>query len=288
MPWGPISELDLPFEVRRLRYERRKRQRTLTEREREIAVKIKKGVQDENGIRVPDIKILDEHGCTVRERRKVLDFVEGRRDVMWEPRERRKRMEIPKRPQSKYLEMLRTGGKMKIRSSTSSSTTGTAKKRKEKTNTAAAAASDKDKPKKQKFRSYADARKGREEFLKRLVEVIMHRNEWDDSDEEPAGPAAPFTAKEKDLLRYYYYIHNGIDTRYVAGINQKWFKRIMTMVPKRLQRNHRDIKKIHEEIKEDYLFAVKKSIVDFVLKVTINALTKKFILEKKFVFLMLL
>ena len=34
----------------------------------------------------------------------------------------------------------------------------------------------------------------------------------------------------------------------------------------RLQRNQRDIKKIHEEIKEDYLFAVKKSIVDFVLK----------------------
>lgn len=27
----------------------------------------------------------------------------------------------------------------------------------------------------------------------------------------------------------------------------------------------REIKKIHEEIKEDYLFAVKKSIVDFVL-----------------------
>lgn len=77
MPWGPISELDLPYEVRKLRYERRKRQRTLTDREREIAVKIKKGVQDENGIRVPDIKILDEHGCTVTERRKVLDFVEG-------------------------------------------------------------------------------------------------------------------------------------------------------------------------------------------------------------------
>ena len=56
----------------------------------------------------------------------------------------------------------------------------------------------------------------------------------------------------------------------MAGINQKWFKRIMTMVPKRLQRNHKDIKKIHEEIKEDYLFAVKKSIVDFVLKVRRN------------------
>lgn len=34
------------------------------------------------------------------------------------------------------------------------------------------------------------------------------------------------------LSRYYYYIHNGIDTRYVAGINQRWFRRIMTMVPR--------------------------------------------------------
>jgi hypothetical protein len=40
----------------------------------------------------------------------------------------------------------------------------------------------------------------------------------------------------------------------------------MTMVPKKLQKNARGIAKIREEIKEDYLFAVKKSIVDFVLK----------------------
>jgi hypothetical protein len=41
----------------------------------------------------------------------------------------------------------------------------------------------------------------------------MHRDEWDDEDEEPASAGAPLTTKEKDLLRYYYYIHNGIDTR---------------------------------------------------------------------------
>ena len=52
-----------------------------------------------------------------------------------------------------------------------------------------------------------------------------------------AHAGAPLTTKEKDLLRYYYYIHNGIDTRFVASINQSWFKRIMTMVPRRLLRN---------------------------------------------------
>ena len=37
------------------------------------------------------------------------------------------------------------------------------------------------------------------------------------------------------------------------------------MVPKKLLKNQQEIKKIHEEIKDDYLFAVKKSIVDFVM-----------------------
>ena len=40
----------------------------------------------------------------------------------------------------------------------------------------------------------------------------------------------------------------------------------MMMVPKKLLRNQDEIKKIHEEIKNDYLFAVKKSIVDFVMQ----------------------
>ena len=40
--------------------------------------------------------------------------------------------------------------------------------------------------------------------------------------------------------------------RYVASINQRWFKRIMNMVPRRLLRNQKEIKKIHEEIKESF------------------------------------
>jgi hypothetical protein len=40
----------------------------------------------------------------------------------------------------------------------------------------------------------------------------------------------------------------------------------MALVPKKLQKNQREIKRINEEIKEDYAFAVKKSVVDFVLK----------------------
>ena len=51
-----------------------------------------------------------------------------------------------------------------------------------------------------------------------FLKVIMHRDEWDDEDEEPKWAGAPLTTKEKDMLRYYYYIHNGIDTRLVPRI----------------------------------------------------------------------
>jgi dynein heavy chain len=99
---------------------------------------------------------------------------------------------------------------------------------------------------KPKFKSYAEARKDREKFRKKLVrlgamicashnhqvELIMHRSGDEDEDAEPENCAAPLTCKEKDLLRYYYYIHNGIATKYVAGMSQEWFQRIMNLVPK--------------------------------------------------------
>ena len=66
----------------------------------------------------------------------------------------------------------------------------------------------------------------------------MHRDEWDDEDEEPKWAGAPLTTKEKDMLRYYYYIHNGIDTRYVvkthsaprSGVNANVFLFNITLV----------------------------------------------------------
>ena len=56
-----------------------------------------------------------------------------------------------------------------------------------------------------------------------MSQVIMHRDEWDDEDEEPKWAGAPLTTKEKDMLRYYYYIHNGIDTRLVFILARIFF-----------------------------------------------------------------
>ena len=42
------------------------------------------------------------------------------------------------------------------------------------------------------------------------------------------------------------------------GMSQEWFHRIMNLVPKKMQKNQREIKRINEEIKEDYAFAVEE------------------------------
>ena len=43
------------------------------------------------------------------------------------------------------------------------------------------------------------------------------------------------TAAEKDILRYYYYIHNGIDTEHVAPMEDSWLDNVLEGVPEKLR-----------------------------------------------------
>ena len=40
---------------------------------------------------------------------------------------------------------------------------------------------------------------------------------------------------EKDILRYYYYIHHGIDTEHVAPMEDAWLENVMCLVPQDLK-----------------------------------------------------
>jgi dynein heavy chain, axonemal len=74
---------------------------------------------------------------------------------------------------------------------------------------------------------------------------------------------------EKDILRYYYYIHNGIDTEHVAPLEAEQIKKVLSLISQDLRQNHpQSVVDLSEEMKEDYLLSVKKAIVDFVLKDT--------------------
>jgi hypothetical protein len=74
--WGPVSELDIPYDVRRIRAFPEKFQRSLSEREKMLIAKVKEGVYDDvRGITVPNLRVLDDFKCPKKEKQIVMDEV---------------------------------------------------------------------------------------------------------------------------------------------------------------------------------------------------------------------
>lgn len=116
------------------------------------------------------------------------------------------------------------------------------------------------------MKSYSIVRKEREEFRKKLVGLIIS------SEEEIARDDGSFPdAQEKEIMRYYYYIKHGIDTVHVAPLDKRVLNRVFKLIPKKLTKWTDVLEQITAEMKEDYITAVKKAVIDFVLG---DALTK--------------
>ncbi|KAH8413286.1 hypothetical protein KR009_009673 [Drosophila setifemur] len=124
--------------------------------------------------------------------------------------------------------------------------------------------------------NYMTMRLEREHFRTKLVELILHMD--DDQDPELAAQCAiPFPDKdEREVLRYYYYIKHGIDTIHVSPLNKKILKRITDLVPPVLYKWESALNENIAEVRADYVFAMKKAVVDFVLRYTVlDRLTKE-------------
>lgn len=116
------------------------------------------------------------------------------------------------------------------------------------------------------MKSYTVVRREREEFRKKLVSLIIS------SEEEIARDDGSFPdAQEKEVMRYYYYIKHGIDTIHVAPLDKRVLNRVFKLIPKKLTKWNDVLESITAEMKEDYITAVKKAVIDFVLG---DALTK--------------
>lgn len=86
------------------------------------------------------------------------------------------------------------------------------------------------------------------------------------SEEEIARDDGSFPdAEEKEIMRYYYYIKHGIDTVHVAPLDKRVLNRVLKLIPKKLTKWNDLLESITVEMKEDYITAVKKAVIDFVL-----------------------
>eukprot|EP00049_Salpingoeca_infusionum_P016530 m.339145 g.339145 ORF g.339145 m.339145 type:complete len:4022 (-) comp16092_c0_seq1:259-12324(-) len=124
--------------------------------------------------------------------------------------------------------------------------------------------------------------KNKDHFRTALVSVIMQADATRSrsGDLPPLDPsvlpeppaeatAGATTDAEKDMVRYLYYINNGIDTANVTAIEASWLEHMEMLLTSELKsRCPQTLAELGEEIKEDYLLSVKRSIVDFVLKDT--------------------
>nr|XP_022323965.1 dynein heavy chain 7, axonemal-like isoform X6 [Crassostrea virginica] len=122
---------------------------------------------------------------------------------------------------------------------------------------------------------FQQPKKDRENFRKALVDIIMQEDGVPphsaagsvNGELPPLSRTGSPTAADKDILRYYYYIHNGIDTEHVAPMEDSWLENVLGLVSEDLKKGHFEtIENLSDEMREDYLLSVKKAIVDFVLK----------------------
>lgn len=75
-----------------------------------------------------------------------------------------------------------------------------------------------------------------------------------------------------------------MDTVYVAPLDQYILERVIKLVPNKLRKWKTELQSLVEEVKEDYMMAIKKAIVDFVLRdptVNIEGITEEQLPHRK-------
>jgi hypothetical protein len=89
----------------------------------------------------------------------------------------------------------------------------------------------------------------------------------------PGTPQDIYSAAE-NILKYEYYLENGIQEKYITALNNKWLQGAAHRIGHRWQlkmppdQYHYVMVHVALEVKHQYLYSMRKAITDYVLKVT--------------------
>ena len=119
----------------------------------------------------------------------------------------------------------------------------------------------------------------REKFRARLIDVIKQRRKREkekvfykiDTCIEEIGKGEEveqdlIVGNEDDILRYYYYLTQGIDDTYVGLMDVGLLKNILKRIPSKWKEKFKEsLNRLVNEVKEEYILNVKMSVIEFVL-----------------------
>ena len=119
----------------------------------------------------------------------------------------------------------------------------------------------------------------REKFRARLIDVIKQRRKREkekvfykiDTCIEEIGKGEEveedvIVGNEDDILRYYYYLTQGIDDTYVGLMDVDLLKNILKRIPSKWKEKFKEsLNRLVNEVKEEYILNVKMSVIEFVL-----------------------
>lgn len=88
--------------------------------------------------------------------------------------------------------------------------------------------------------------------------------EEDDDDDEETKDFV--TKNDRDILRYYYYLTQGIDDNYVGSMGTDILENILSIIPIKLRQKFKEcLNDLVKEVKREYVLSIKKSVIEFVI-----------------------
>ncbi|XP_043799961.1 dynein axonemal heavy chain 7-like isoform X2 [Apis laboriosa] len=71
---------------------------------------------------------------------------------------------------------------------------------------------------------------------------------------------------EKEILQYYYYLIQGIDDVYIGSIDINLLKNILNRIPTKWKEIYKNtLDGLVKEVKDEYIFSIKKAVIEFVI-----------------------